>query len=159
MLRPAELPRQLSRNRKIVKLIEDTNWCVSFVYFKLDSMNLRRTNEGLLRFVKVQTDPWLYSTHLTTRITASPKYHKGIDYRIELNRYIDLSTGWFTMNDTKTFSNNFYSKALCELKWVPYFHWNPDILICSLQKVQQVSSNFQGWVERSCLNFENMQNT
>ena len=40
-----------------------------------------------------------------------------------------LCTGWFTMNDTKLFSNNFCLKALYELKGVPYFHWYPDILI------------------------------
>ena len=68
-------------------------------------------------------------------------------------------TGWFTMNDTKIFSNNFYSKALYKLNWVPFFHWYPDILIYSFQKIQQVSYNFQRRVELWCLNFENMQNT
>ena len=68
-------------------------------------------------------------------------------------------TGWFTMNDTKTFSNNFYSKALFELKWVSNFQWYQDILIFSFDKFQQVSYNVHSWVELLCSSFENMQNT
>ena len=63
--------------------------------------------------------------------------------RVLNKRAIDSEpTGWFTMNDTKTFSNNFYSKALYELKRVLYFHWYQDILIHSFHKLQQVSHKF-----------------
>ena len=76
--------------------------------------------------------------------------------------YIDIwwtdYTGWFTMIDTKKFSNNFYSKALYELERVLYFHWYPDILIHSFHKLQQVSHNFHNWVKLWCSNRENMQN-
>ena len=63
------------------------------------------------------------------------------------------------MNDRKTFFNNFYSKALYEVKGVLYFHWYLDILIYSFNKLQQVSYNFQSWLELWCSNVENMENT
>ena len=53
-----------------------------------------------------------------------------------------MCTGRFTMNDTKTLSNNFYSIALYELTGVPYFHIYTDILIYRFLKLQQVSYNF-----------------
>ena len=62
------------------------------------------------------------------------------------------------MIDTKTFLNNFYSKALYELKWVLYFYWYPDILIYNFHKLQQVPYDFHSWLELWCLNLENMQN-
>ena len=64
-------------------------------------------------------------SELNSPMGSQFRFEDKLKKKFQINYRIFVSfnpTGGFTINDTKSLSNNYYSKALYELKEVPYYH-------------------------------------